>query len=221
MEEAQIRVQDIASVIKKKWIIVLISALFISTIVSIFNYFMVTPRYIASTKLFISKEGKDGSYSTDLGMYQKLLKTYSEIILTNDFVERAIKSENLEISSSEVLGGLSVTPSTNTQILYIQYVSRDKFLAKDIVNVVTDQFIKESRDYIPDGKIKILENVQLPKAPMGSNKLKNIIVGFVGGAILGVALLVFLEYIDDTFKSKSDFERITGIEVIGVLESKE
>lgn len=221
MEEAQIRVQDIASIIKKKWLIVLAVSLFVSTIVSIFNYFMITPQYVASTKLFISKEYKDGSYSTDLGMYQKLLKTYSEIILTNDFVERAIESDDLDVSAGEILGRLSVTPSTNTQILYLQYTSNDKFLAKDIVNVVTDEFIKEANEYMPDSRVKVLERVQLPKYPMSHNKFKNIMVGFVGGAILGIVLLVFLEYIDDTFKSKSEFERITGIEVIGVLGAKE
>ena len=47
-------------------------------------------------KVFIGKEntqGQDQNYNNnDVQMYQKLLKTYAEIIQTNDLVEKAIDS---------------------------------------------------------------------------------------------------------------------------------
>ena len=44
-------------------------------------------------------------------MYQKLLKTYSELIKTKDLIGNAINENNLDITPTEVINDLKITPS--------------------------------------------------------------------------------------------------------------
>ena len=167
MNEEIIRIEDIVDVLRKRWKII-VSVTIIATIISaIISFFVISPKYEASTKLFIGKEqtqNADQSYnSNDVQMYQKLLKTYAEVITTNDLIERAIDDTNLNLKSSDVLGSLTVTPRADTQILEISYTNTDPEVAKEIVESLTKEFINYSVELIPNGNVKIIEEVRLPE----------------------------------------------------------
>ncbi len=184
-----------------------------------YKFFLVAPKYKASEKVFIGKEDtKDQSYNTnDVQMYQKLIKTYAELMMTDDLVDRAIKSDGLNITSEKVLSSLTVTPRTDTQIIEIQYISTDKALAKDVVNSITNEFIKSSKELIPNGKVKVIESAKVPESPSSPNKAMNIFIASLVGFIISIGLAFLLEFIDNTFKTKGQLEEALGIPVIGVI----
>jgi len=224
MNEDVIKIQYLVSTLKKRWkficIITLIATIFSATI----SFYIILPKYETSTKVFIGKEGSaikgaaDSNYNgNDVEMYQKLLKTYAEVIKTNDLVEKAINFESLELKSNDVLKNLTVTPTTDTQILEIKYVNQDKELAKDILNSITNQFIAESKRLIPNGNIKIIESVKIPKVPSGPNKKMNIAIAFLLGLMASVGLCFFLESMDNTFDNKEEMEEELGLPVLGVI----
>lgn len=217
--EEIIKVEDIFNILIKRWKIILLITLSITLIASVINFFIIAPKYKASEKVFIGKEDtKDQSYNTnDIQMYQKLIKTYAELIKTNDLVERAIKTDNLNTTSENVLNNLLVTPRTDTQIIEIEYVSTEKSLAKDVVNSITNEFIKSSIELIPNGKVKIIESAKIPESPYSPNKTRNIAVAALAGFIISVGLSFLLEFMDNTFKTKEQLEKALGIPVIGVI----
>ena len=198
----------------------IISITLLATLIAaIVSFFIIAPKYEASTKVFIGKENtKDQNYnSSDIQMYQQLLKTYSEVIKTNDLVEKAIGTANLDITSGEVLKNLTVTPSANTQILEIKYISKDKILSKNVLDSVTTQFIKSSKDLIPNGNVKIIESVKIPDSPASPNKKMNIAIAFLIGLMISVGLAFLLEFMDNTFTTKDQLEQILGIPVVGTI----
>ena len=219
MNEDILRIEDIISLLKKRWkAIVLITM--ISTLFSIiFSYCIISPKYEASTKVFIGKENsKNTNYSdNDVSMYQKLLKTYAELITTNNLVGKAIDKEGLKITSEEVLKGLTVTPRNDTQILEIKYTSKDKFLAKDVLDSITNEFIESSTELIPNGNIEIIENVEVPKNPISPNKKLNISIGFLVGLMISIGLIFLVEFLSNTVNTKEQLEQILRIPVIGVI----
>ena len=222
MNEDIIRIQDLLKIIKKKWKLIFMIT-FIATIVSVVvSFYLIPPEYETSTKVFIGKEGSvskgvaDQNYSgNDVEMYQKLLKTYAEVIKTNDLIEKAVNTVDLDLKSKEVLKSLTVIPTTDTQILEIKYLNHDKFLAKDLLDSITNEFILESKLLIPNGNVKIIENVRIPENPVSPNKKLNIAVTFLIGLMVSILLSFFLEFINNTFKNKEMMEEELGIPVIG------
>lgn len=219
--EESIRIEEIINILLKRWKMILSITLLATLTAGIVSFFVIAPKYEASTKVFIGKEktdSKDQNYNnSDIQMYQQLLKTYAEVIKTNALVEKAINAEGFDLISKDVLNDLTVTPAANTQILEIKYISKDRNLSKEVLDSITNQFIKTSTELIPNGNVKIVEPAELPENPASPNKKLDIAIAFLLGLMVSVGLAFLLEFLDNTFKSKDQLEQILGIPVIGAI----
>lgn len=221
MEEEIIRIDDILEVLRKRWKMIL-SITFIAVVfTAIMSFFVISPKYQASTKVFIGKENStsvdQGYNNNDVQMYQKLIKTYAEVIQTSDLVEKAVADIGSDVEAEDVLKNLTVTPRADTQILEIQYVNQDNVFAKKLVESLTNEFIKSSTDLIPNGNIKVIEKVKLPEKPVSPNKKLNIAIAFLLGIMISVGFSFLIEFMDNTFKTKEQLEDALGIPVLGAI----
>ena len=219
MEEQVISISEIIDAVKKRWKIIVLTTVLATVVSGIFSFFVISPTYEASTKIFIGKEGaeSEGYNSSDVSMYQNLIKTYSELIKTKDLVNKAINNSQYDLSVNNVLNGITVNTLTGTQILQISYQSKSPSIAKNILESVTNEFITKAEELVPNGNVKILESVELPKNPVDPNKTMNIAIAFILGMMVGFGIVFLLEYLDNTYKNKEQLEKDLDIPVLGVI----
>ncbi|MBN1050116.1 YveK family protein [Clostridium botulinum] len=221
MNEEVIRIEDIVDVLKKRWKMIILITIIATVFSAVISFFVISPKYQANTKLFIGKENTESQVqnynSNDVQMYQKLLKTYAEVIQTNDLVEKAISSEDLKLESSKILKDLTVTPRADTQILEISYTNTDPIVAKDVVKLITSQFVQSATELISNGNVKVIEEVRIPEKPVSPNKKLNIAIAFLLGLMISVGLSFLIEFMDNTFKTKEQVENILELPVIGMI----
>ena len=219
MEEQVISVSEIIDAVKKRWKIIVLTTVLATVVSGIFSFFVISPTYEASTKIFIGKEGaeSEGYNSSDVSMYQNLIKTYSELIKTKDLVNKAIDNSEYDLSVNSVLNDITVNTLTGTQILQISYQSKSPSIAKNILESVTNEFINKAQELVPNGNVKILESVELPKNPVAPNKTMNIAIAFILGMMVGFGIVFLLEYLDNTYKNKEQLEKELDIPVLGVI----
>lgn len=224
MNEEIIRIEDIVDVLTKRWKMIFSVTLLATLISAVVSFFLIAPKYQAGTKLFIGKENtttQDQSYNNnDVQMYQKLLKTYAEVIQTKDLVGQAIEQDNLDLDPEDVLKNLTVTPRADTQILEISYINVDPVVSQKIVESVTDKFIEYSTELIPNGNVKIIESVRIPENAVSPNKKMNIAIAFLLGLMISVGLSFLIEFMDNTFKTKEQIENILDLPAIGVIPNE-
>ena len=205
--------------LKKKWVlIVFIIAICLISTIAITKY-VIKPVYESKTKVFVGKEiNNESTYDQwEIQMYQQLMQTYVELASTNNLIESALESINLDKDIEDVLENLSVVQKENTQILEISYKSIDSKESFDVVNAITNEFIKVSRDIIPNVNIEIIDDAQIAKEPLTNNLLRNLVVAFIGGCVLSVSLVLLMDFFNNTFNSKEDVERNLGLPIIGVI----
>ncbi|CDB15518.1 capsule chain length determinant protein [Clostridium sp. CAG:221] len=219
MEEQVISISEIIDAVKKRWKIIALTTVLATLVSGIFSFFVISPTYEASTKIFIGKEGaeSEGYNSSDVSMYQNLLKTYSELIKTKDLVNRAIDNSEYDLSVNDVLNGITVNTVAGTQILQVSYQSKSPSIAKNMLESVTNEFITKAEELVPNGNVKILESVELPKNPVAPNKTMNIAIAFILGMMVGFGIVFLLEYLDNTYKNKEQLEKDLDIPVLGVI----
>lgn len=219
MEEQVISISEIIDAVKKRWKIIALTTVLATVVSGIFSFFIISPTYEASTKIFIGKEGaeSEGYNSSDVSMYQNLIKTYSELIKTKDLVNKAINNSEYDLSVNSVLNGITVNTLTGTQILQISYQSKSPSIAKNILESITNEFITKAEELVPNGNVKILESVELPKNPVAPNKTMNIAIAFILGMMVGFGIVFLLEYLDNTYKNKEQLEKDLDIPVLGVI----
>ena len=219
MEEQVISISEIIDAVKKRWKIIALTTVLATVVSGIFSFFIISPTYEASTKIFIGKEGaeSEGYNSSDVSMYQNLIKTYSELIKTKDLVNKAIDNSEYDLSVNNVLNGITVNTLTGTQILQISYQSKSPSIAKNILESITNEFITKAEELVPNGNVKILESVEIPKNPVAPNKTMNIAIAFILGMMVGFGIVFLLEYLDNTYKNKEQLEKDLDIPVLGVI----
>ena len=224
MEEQVISISEIFEAIKKRWTIIVAITLTATIISGIISFFVIDPVYEASTKVFVGKEENDNAAynSSEINMYQQLLQTYAQAIKTKDLVNRAISGLKYDgLEARNVVESLTVNPISNTQILQIKYQSKDPNEAKDVLKSVTDEFIVTAKELVPNGNVRVIEEVELPQNPVSPNKKMNIAIAFLVGLMVSVGLVFLLEYLDNTYKNKEQLEKDLGIPVLGAIPDVE
>ncbi len=65
--------------------------------------------------------------------------------------------------------------------------------------------------------ISLLDRARVPLHPLKPRKKVNLMVGAMMGLFLGVGLVFFLDYLDNTFRTPQDIEDYLGLSVLGVI----
>lgn len=219
MEEQVISIEEIFEALKKRWKMIALITILATVVSGVLSFFVIDPVYEASTKVFIGKEenSEEGYNSSDIQMYQKLLKTYAQAIKTRDLLDAAIKETKYDLTVGQVSSGLTVTPVTDTQILEIKYQSLDPKEAEVILKSISNEFIKISKELVPNGNVRVIETVEMPENPISPNKAMNIAIAFLLGLMVSVGLVFLLEYMDNTYKTKEQLEKELEIPVLGII----
>lgn len=224
MEENTISLQEIAYALKKRWKLIALITIAATLVSAILSFFVIKPQYEATTKLFIGKQETSQNTANydnnDIMMYQKLMKTYAELVKTSDLVTNAVKGANLDYNQKEIKGiltNLNVTPSADTQILDLSFKGENPKEVLKITEAITNEFISESKELIPNGNVQIIQKAQLPEHPVSPNKKLNILIAFFLGFMVGVGVVLLIEYLDNTFKSREDLEKTLDLPIIGTI----
>ncbi|MEG0669133.1 MAG: Wzz/FepE/Etk N-terminal domain-containing protein [Clostridium sp.] len=220
MEES-INLQEIVDSLKNRWKFVIICMLSFILVASIMTFFVIKPTYQSSTKVFIGKEEtKVQTYDqSEITMYQKLIKTFSETLKTKDLIKGSLAEINSDKNVNYVLSNLTVVPVADTQIIEIKYQDKSSFDAATVLNSIKNEFVTLANELVPNVNIKVIEDVREYENPISPNKTMNIAIAAILGLMVGVGAVFLLEFMDSTFKTKEQLENSYDIPVIGVIPS--
>ena len=216
-----LRVENIIKVLKDNIRLIIISTLTVTLVAAIITFFFISPQYEATTKVYIGKE-RFKNISTDytseeVNMYQRLIKTYSELVRTKDLVRKSISNVGQDISVNEALSKVQAISIADTQILQIKYTGDSREEAYDMVYGITEEFMKTSKKLYPNGNVHIIQQPVVPEKAVGPNKMMNIIIGAIVGMMIGVGITFLKMFMNNTFNDKEELERALEAYCIGVI----
>ncbi|MGL5086160.1 MAG: YveK family protein [Clostridium sp.] len=215
-------IKDVLVILKKRLIMITIIVVLSTLAAGVISFVLIKPVYQSSTKLFIGKNQEGSNYeNSEVQMYQNLMKTYAEIIQTEDLMQRALENADIDLEANEVLGSLTVIPQDKSQILEMSYKSGDAYDAKNVLYAINDEFIKTSKKLITNGTVEVIKEPKVNITPISPNKKMNVLIAFAMSLMVGVTLSLFLEYLDNSVKTEQDIEKLLGVSVIGMLPALE
>lgn len=221
-EEITLDLRELIGILRKR-LKLIISITLIATLISgIVSFLIIKPTYEATLSVFIGKTSdiKETSVSydsSDIAMYQKLVKTYAKIATSSDVAEKAAGELNTNITAKQIQGMIKVTPQQDTQIMDIKVQSNSPEEAKKVAEKVTTLFIDKAKVIIPNGNVQILDKVKVPLESVKPNKKLNVAIAFFLGLMVSVGIVFVLEYMDNTIKSQEDLEKYLEIPVLGMI----
>lgn len=201
---------------KKIWLILVVGLLGACGAAG-YTKFFVTPTYTStSTMLVLTKETTLASLA-DLQLGSQLTKDYTVLINSRPVLEQVIENLDLDTDYKTLRESITIDNPVDTRILTLSVVQSDPEMAKAVV----DELAKVSSTYIGDKMEvtapKIVEEGEFPVYKTSPNMRKNVMLGFLVGAVLIAGIVVVLELLDDTVKNEDDIERYLGIPTLAVV----
>lgn len=182
---------------------------------AIVNY-LVTPIYQATAKIYIV--GSDTTISlSDLQIGSNLAADYKEVFKNWHVHELVDKRLNLNYSYSKLSKMVSVTNPSGTHVLYVNVKSPDKNEAK----LMADTYAQVAREFIAAKmdmrEPNVFEEARKPTAPVTPQKARDIIIGFLAGALLAMAVVTIKFVSDDRIVTSEDIAKVGKLPTLGLI----
>lgn len=220
-----LKIGKIINILKTNFRLILISTLSVTLVSAIVTFFFVSPKYEASSKVYIGKEkfkNVSTTYSNDeVTMYQKLIKTYGEIVKTKNLINKAIKNAGEDITVAEALSKIQAVAIADTQILQIKYTSSSREESYNMIYGLTEEFMKLSKSLYPNGNVHIIEQPKVPEGAVSPNKTINIAIGAMLGMMIGIGIVFLKEYMNNSFSDKEEIEEFLQVSCLGSIPNFE
>ena len=220
MEET-IDLREYFFILKKKMWIIVTSMIICGLISGIVSFFVLTPVYEANTSLIVNKEVENElaemTTSDDLRFVQQLALTYGEIIKSRTVITSTIDKLGLDMTYEALAGAVSVTNVSDTQIIKISVQHNNPLIATKICNTIPEIFSKEVQRIVKASGVEVVDKAIVPENPIKPNKIMNIAIAVVLGAMASVFVIFLIEALNTKIKEPKDIEEKLGIPVFGVV----
>lgn len=222
-DEIEIDLRELFNIIRKRMLLIALIVVISVITVSILSFFVLDKEYEASTSLIV---GNSSNYNnTDKSsleydqvmMYQKLIKTFSEIAKSRMISEKVIGTLKLNYTVQDLQNRIEITSVGDTQMINITVRDNDPKLAADIANEIALIFKNEVAKIMKVDNIEVIDVAKVPKSPVQPKSLLNIAIALAASFILGIGLCLLLEYLDQTIKTPEDVEKYLELPVIGAI----
>lgn len=222
MEET-IDLREYFAIIKKRFWIIALLAIISALISGVISFFMLNPVYEAKSTLIVNadKQAETQIVTGDqITVTQKLAVTYGEIIKSRAVLEDVIKNLKLNDEYEDLVKSVTVSPVQDTQIISISVQDTNKEKARDIANEIPKVFKKEAKRITKANDIQVIDKAILPQNPIKPNKMMNMAIAAVLGAMIGLFVVFLIEYLDNKLKTPQDIEKHLGLSVLGVVPNE-
>lgn len=216
-DEETIDLLELLYALLGKWREIAAATVACALIAAIGVLFFVTPKYQASSTIYVISRKDSAINISDLQIGTALTDDYIQVFHMWEVQEKVISNLDLPYTYNQLDGMLSVTNASNTRMLEITVTSESAQEAADIAN----EYATVVRDYIAKkmatDKPSIMSTALVPTVPVSPNKTKSILLGALLGFVVSAGVVVVITLLDDTYKTAEDIKKYTGLVTMAVI----
>lgn len=216
-DEETIDLLELLYALLGKWREIAAATVACALIAAIGVLFFVTPKYQASSTIYVISRKDSAINISDLQIGTALTDDYIQVFHMWEVQEKVISNLDLPYTYNQLDGMLSVTNASNTRMLEITVTSESAQEAADIAN----EYAEVVRDYIAKkmatDKPSIMSTALVPTVPVSPNKTKSILLGALLGFVVSAGVIVVITLLDDTYKTTDDIKKYTGLVTMAVI----
>lgn len=183
----------------------------------VYGLLLQKPMYKSYTTIILS--GSDSQITqSELTLNKNLVDTYAEIVKSRRVLEQVIEELNLDTTYEKLANKISVSAVNNTEIIKITVTDANPIEAKNIANVTANFFSKEVVKLYKMNNVNVLDEANESNNPYNINIVKQIVIYFFIGLIVGAGILFIIFYFDRTIKSAEQVEQKIKLPILGSVE---
>lgn len=215
----ELDIKELLRLITRRWWIILIATVVLTSLTAVYSYVTLEPVYEANTTLYVGKiiESDASIAYNDLILGDSLVNDYRELVKSRLITGIVIKNLGLDTTSQSLANQISVVSMKDTRLIEISVQDKDPSLAMDIADEIANVFKNKVVEIMDVKNVQIIDSPELPTTPIKNNIKMNIVFAFLGGVMLGVSVIILLQFLDSTIKTADDVQRYMGLPIIGTI----
>lgn len=193
------------------------------------TYFLMEPRYEASTKLIVNKssEQPSGNYGItwdEVTVNVQLIATYKELIRTEAIMDQVL-SENptIGLSSAELIDKVKVSSVNATQVMTVVVEDETYERAALIVNAVSTAFKSKVVEIMKVDNVSILNTADRDAnpSPVSPNLVMNILISFILSFLFSIGIVFLIHHMDDTLRDEKEILKALELPILATVKQIE
>lgn len=237
-KESQLTIGALLDAAKRRIGLILAITLFLTVVGGIVGKFFVKTKYTSSGEAIVmmTVSDDDANKISSTTAYQNsvyLAETVNTSFLKSDLIlkkasETLKKDHNIDIKPEKLKSGLTSTVDSNRGIAISVKFSSNYEAADVILGTILDTLVEELNTKREDGSYEwelFGNSVRITSSPSRvtndslTKVIKFLVIFFVIGLVVSAIAIVIGVLLDDTYKTKEQFEKDTGIDVLATLEN--
>jgi receptor protein-tyrosine kinase len=220
-----VTLQDYAKLLRSRWLTVC-TTIAIAAFGAVAITLLTTPLYQASTRLFVSTTSNSSiseAYQGNLFSQQRVI-SYTQLLMSEPLAQRTIDKLGLDMKAPALQENIKASAKNDTVLIKVDARDQSPVRARDIANTLSDEFVAMVRELEtpehgvrPDARVVVVQRASIPEKPVVPTTARNIGIGLVVGAVLGIGLAVLRGLLDNTVKDREALEEITGTGLVGSI----
>ena len=215
-DEVEIDLSQLLKLLKKNIRLIIILALVGIIIAASATTFLISKKYQSQGSVLLKADVVNGSLdSTQVNTNKMMVNNYVKLLQGNNIQDQVAK--NLNITSAEVRSSLSITNTTDTQIIEISSTTVDPGLSKRIVDETISVFTTLIQEKLDVTNVTIVDQPEVNPNPVSPSMVKNVIIGAVVGIVISLGYLLLTYLLDTKIKNGEQAEQYLGVPLLGIV----
>ncbi len=215
-DEVEIDLSQLLKLLKKNIRLIIILALVGIIIAASATTYLISKKYQSQGSVLLKADVVNGSLdSTQVNTNKMMVNNYVKLLQGNNIQDQVAK--NLNITSAEVRSSLSITNTTDTQIIEISSTTVDPGLSKRIVDETISVFTTLIQEKLDVTNVTIVDQPEVNPNPVSPSMVKNVIIGAVAGIVISLGYLLLTYLLDTKIKNGEQAEQYLGVPLLGIV----
>lgn len=220
-DEIEIDLKELFFVLLGKiWVIILATALGLG-IAAGYTVAFVKPVYTSTSTLYVLTKSTSITSLADVQMGTSLTQDYKVFITSRPVAEKVIEDLKLDTTYGAFISNVTVENPQNTRFLNITVKNHDAYMAKTIVDKLTDVAASRMAEVMETKAPNVMDYGHIAEHQASPSLTKNAAIGAVLGFILAVGIIIILYLMNDAIHTTEDVEKYLGMNTLGIIPLEE
>ena len=202
-DEIEIDLLKLIKVLWRRALVIILVALLAASAVFAVTLFFITPTYEATASFYVNNSSisiGSMSYSIsagELSASNTLVNTYIYILNSRTTLEDVIEQAALPYTYTELEKMINTKAVTGTAAFDVTVTSESPTESEMIANTIAQVLPERISEIVDGSNVRIVDYAIVPAHRAGPNYSKNLIIGFLAGAVLTAGIITVRFIIDE------------------------
>lgn len=219
-EEIEIDLLELLFALRKRIVVIILTALLGAGVFGIYNFFIAEPVYESTAKIYILSQSTSLTSFADIQISSSLAKDYNEMLYSRPVVQQVVQNLGLDYSYEDAKRMLTVSNPTDTRVLNISCRSTDMNEACNMANEFATVSKRQIADIMQTDEPTLFEKAVVNQKAVEPHKTRNTAIGFLLGLLIACAIVIIQYMMNDSLKSEEDIERFLGLNTLASIPNE-